>query len=135
MKKIQLACLVSIFSIGSANALTPCDAFQIKIKNELLDDLMVSTVKLSGATIQPSGLQQLDSKGETVFTVNGSDANTPMTGEMIFHTISLPSKTVHLNFDLSNQLLICEHTDRSTNKNYSIGIFRQPGQVTYTISN
>lgn len=133
MKKIQLACFVSLISIGIANASTPCDGFEIKVKNNLLDKLMVSTIKLNGAEIQPSGLQQLESKSETVFTVNNSDANTLMKGEFIFHTISLPMRTVHLNFDLSNQALFCEHTDNSTNDDYSVGVLRLPGQVTYTL--
>lgn len=133
MNKLQLACLASFLSIGVANASTPCDGFQINVKNNLADNLMVSTIKLNGAEIKPSGLQTLDSKSEAVFVINHSDANTPMTGEFIFHTISLPMKTVHLNFNLDNQMILCQHTDHSTNNDYSVGIMRLPGSVTYTL--
>jgi len=135
MKKIQMVCLASLLSTGIAHALTPCDGFEIKVKNNLTDNLLVSKIKLNGAEIQPAGLQQIDSKTETVFTVNASEANTPMKGELIFKTISLPSKNIHFNFDLSNQVLACLHTDHSTNDDYSIGITRLPGHVTYTIGN
>lgn len=135
MKKIQLLCLVSLLSVGIANASTPCNGFQIKIKNDLQDDLVVTTMKLNGAELQHGGFQTLDSKKEAVLIVADSDVNTPMTGEFIFHTISLPSRTVHLNFNLSNQFVMCQHTDHSTNDDYSVGIFRLPGQVSYTIGN
>ena len=133
MKKIQLVLATSFLALNIANAATPCDGFQVHVKNNLQDNLMISTIKLNGAEIQPSGLQTLDSKAETAFTVSGSNANTPMTGEFIFHTISLPMKTVHLNFNLTNELLLCSHVDHSTNDNYAVSTFRMPGQVTYTI--
>lgn len=133
MKKIQLVLASSFLALNIANAATPCDGFQINVKNNLQDNLMISTIKLNGAEIQPSGLQSLDSKAERSFVVNGSNANTPMTGEFIFHTISLPMKTVHLNFNLTNELLICSHVDHSTNDEYAVGVSRMPGQVTYTL--
>ena len=135
MNKIKLACLTSLFFTGVVSAAIPCDGFELKIKNSLADDLLVTTIKLHGAELQPAGIQKIDSKLEQVFTVNSSAENVPMVGEFVFHTISLPSREVKIQFDLKNSGLICEHTDNSPVSDYEVSKTRLPGKVYYTISN
>jgi hypothetical protein len=134
LNKIKLACLVSLLSSSFTYASTPCDGFELKIKNNLADDLLVSTIKLNGADLQPGGIQKIDGKSSQVFTVNSSAENTPMAGEFIFHTISIPSKTVKIKFTLNNLILVCEHADISTVSDYAVEKTRLPGSVNYTIS-
>lgn len=135
MNKLKLACIASLLASGIAQATTPCNSFEIKVKNNLADDLLVTRIKLHGAEIQPGGLQKLDAKTEQVFTVNNSAEGVPMAGVLVFHTISLPSKEVKINFDLKNAGLICEHTDTSPESDYAVEKTRLPGKVNYSISN
>lgn len=135
LNKIKLTCIISLLSSTVAFATAPCDGFDLKIKNNLADDLLVTSIKLNGADIQPGGIQKIDGKTTQVFTVNSSIENVPMTGEFVFHTISLPSKMVKIQYDLQNTLLICRHTDKSPVGDYSVEKNRLPGSANYTISN
>lgn len=136
MNKLKLACIASLLASGIAQAATPsCNGFEIKIKNQLADDLLVTRIKLDGAEIQPGGIQKINAKTEETFTVNNSDENLPMKGDFVFHTISLPTKEVKVKFELKNTNLVCEHTNTSPASDYSVEDSRRPGKVLYTISN
>jgi hypothetical protein len=134
MKKILLTCLVTVLTTGMAYAATPCNQFEIKIINKLSDDLLVTTIDLKGADLQPGGIQKIGSDEAQVFTVNGSSDNTVMNGVFVFHTISIPSKNVKIKFDLKNLGLICEHTDQTPASDLPVEKTRLPGKVEYTIS-
>ncbi len=135
MNKFTFACFVTLFSSSLVYATAPCNGLEIKIKNNLADDLLVTTIKLNGASIQPGGIQKIDGRTAQVFTVNSSAQNIPMIGEFVFHTISFPSKSVSINFSLENSRLFCEHTDKSPAGDYSVEKTRLPGSINYTISN
>lgn len=135
MNKIKLACIVSLLSSTFAYASPSCDGFELKIKNNLADDLLVTTIKLNGADLQPGGIQKIDGKTAQVFTVNSSAENIPMAGEFVFHTISIPIKTVTIKFNLNNKVLVCEHDDKTIESDYAVEKTRLPGSVNYTISN
>ncbi len=135
MNKIKLACLASLLSSSFVYAASPCDGFELKIKNNLADNLLVTTLKLNGAELQPGGIQKIDSKTAQVFTINSSAKDVPMDGEFVFHTISLPIKTVTIKFTLNNATLYCEHTDISNSGDYSVEKSRLPGSVNYTVNN
>lgn len=135
MNKIKLVCLTSLLISSFVYAAPSCDGFGLKIKNNLANDLLVTSLKLNGAELQPGGIQKIDSKTAQVFTVNSSSKDVPMLGEFVFHTISLPSKTVSIQFTLNNSSLFCEHTDKSPSGDYSVEKTRLPGSVNYTISN
>ncbi|STX29872.1 Uncharacterised protein [Legionella beliardensis] len=136
MNKIKTICLPAILAAGltaNAFAAAPCDGFEIKIKNNLPDNLLVTQVRLSGAEIQPNGIQQIEGKSEQVFTVNKSAEKGLMSGEFVFHTVSLPSKEVKVQFDLKNETLICKHDDKTPAGDYPVDKTRLPNQVAYTI--
>lgn len=135
MSKIKIVCLASFLAASIAQASTPCDGFEIKIKNALPDSLVATNTQLSGATIQPAGIQKIDGNSEAVFTVNGSAENLPMSGYFTFRTISLPSKVVRIRFNLTNQVLVCEHSEDTSDGDYPISHTRLPGKITYTIGN
>jgi hypothetical protein len=132
MKTIKLACIASILATSIAYAGAPCDGFEITVKNNLPDKLIASTVKLSGADIKPL-LVEINSKSENVFTVSGSIEGEDMHGELVFKTISLPSKTIHVEFDLKNQILLCQHTNKELDNEYPVTHIRLPSKVVYTI--
>ncbi|HRD69276.1 MAG TPA: hypothetical protein PK657_03960 [Legionella sp.] len=134
MNKLKLACVASLLAAGIAQASTPCDGFDIKIKNKLADDLLVTKIHLNGADIQPGHIQKINGGTEQVFTVNSS-SDAVMSGDFEFHTISLPSKVVKIQFNLKNSGLICEHTDTSPDSDYSVDKTRLPGKVDYSIFN
>ena len=133
MKKNQLACMLLLLTTGIAHAAAPCDGFEITIKNNLQDKLLGTTIKLNGADIKPGVLVEINSQSEAVFTVSGSTEDTPMSGELIFKTITLPSKTIHVEFDLKNQFLVCEHTNKEVPNVYPVTHIRLPSNVVYTI--
>ncbi|MBA3537552.1 MAG: hypothetical protein H0T84_13250 [Tatlockia sp.] len=134
MNKIKLVFLSSMLLSGVSFAAPACDSFEIKLKNNLADDLLVTHIKLDGAKIQPNIFEKLTSKTEQVFTVNGSDKNVPMTGEFTLHTISLPVKTVKISYTLNNGA-VCTHNDTSPLSDYAVDKKRKIGQVEYSISN
>lgn len=134
MNNLKLACIASLLAAGIAQA-SPCDGFEIKIKNHLADDLLVTRIHLDGANIQPGGIQKIDGHTEQVFSVSKSSDAIAMTGDFVFHTISLPSKEVKIKFNLQNSGVVCEHTDTSPDSDYSVEKTRLPGKVNYTISN
>jgi len=135
MNKIKLACLASLIVSGVAAANPSCDGFQIRLKNNLADDLLISKIKLSGAQIQPGTFENLKSKTEQVFTINGSAENVPMTGEFTLRTISIPSKTVKVKYTLENNLAACLHDDFSPAGDYALEKTRTTGEVQYSINN
>ena len=135
MKKIKLACLASVLAAGVAQAGTPCNGFEIKIKNDLANDnLIIRSIHMEGAEFQPSGIQQIDANSEAVFTVNNSADGAAIKGEMTLITISLPSKEVKIQFDLKNKTLTCKHTDFPQQGDLSVNHHRLPGKVDYTIN-
>jgi hypothetical protein len=135
MNKIKLACLSSLLISGIASAAPACNGFHINLKNNLADDLLVTAIKLNGAQIQPTSFEKLKSKTVQVFTVNGSTENVPMAGEFTLRTISLPSKTVKINYTLENTLATCTHTDTSPASDYAVEKTRKLGEVEYTVNN
>lgn len=58
-----------------------------------------------------------------------------MNAEFVFHTISLPSKEVKIQFALKNSKIICEHTDKTPASDYSVEKTRLPNKVEYVIFN
>lgn len=135
MNKVKLACIASALSASIAHAAPSCDGFEIKINNHLADDLLVTKVHLNGAEIQPGGIQKIDGNSAQSFTINHSTEDLVMSGDLVFHTISLPSKEVKIRFDLKNTGLVCEHTDFSPESDYAVDKTRLPGKVNYSISN
>lgn len=136
MKNFKLVCCASLLATGVAEATVPCDGFEIKIKNQLADALLISQKQFDGAEISPGGIQKINAKTEQVFSVNKSTKDVPMIGEFTFHTMSVPLKTVTVKFDLKNGKMMCKHNDRTpTDGAYTVEKKRLPGKVEYTIVN
>lgn len=135
MNKFKFLLIASAFAAQSAIAKPACDGFEITVKNKLADDLYATTLKVNGADLQPNGFEKLNSHSQQAFTINNSNANVPMHGEMTFHTLSVPSKTVSIQFSLDNKNVICKHNDLSPATDYAVEKTRRLGKVTYTISN
>lgn len=134
MNKIKLACFISILAVGISHAsTTPCNGFEIKIKNNSPDDFLINRIELKGADIQPYGIQILKAKASQIFTINNSKDGRDMDGAFELHSISLPSKSILVLFNLQNQLLICHHHNKEISGDYTIDQRRWPGNVTYTI--
>lgn len=135
MNKLKLIGLAAMLATGIAQA-NPCDNFKIKVKNNLAENLIVTHIRMNGAEITPNQLAEIGSKGVQEFTLSNSSEEALMTGEMVFHTLSLPSRTVKINFDLQKHGVICEHNDRSPVSDYTVDKTRIPGKgVDYTILN
>lgn len=135
MKVIKVALLSLAFVSTLSQAAVPCDGFQISVTNNLADDLVATKINLDGASIEPDGFNKLNSKSSQVFTVSKSENDVPMAGDMTFHTVALPIKTIKIKFNLTNQGLICQHDDKTGNNDYSVGKTRLPNEVKYTIFN
>ena len=132
MKKITSIFLASFLASGISYAAQPCDGFQVVVKNNTADKFYATTVHVDAASIQP-GLVELNANSEMVFSVSNSEEASALVGEMIFTTFSLPSKKAHISFDLKNQTLLCEHTNKDVPNDYSVVSARLPGKVTYNI--
>jgi hypothetical protein len=140
MNKLKLAFLVSflvteVVSAKSFASAKPCDGFQIRLRNTLADSLLITSIKLNGADIQPGTFEKLNSKSEQVFTINRSIGDGSMSGEFTLHTISVPYKTVRIYYTLENKSTFCEHTDHSPKGDYAVEKTRKIGEVQYSINN
>lgn len=136
MKQFKTLCLASCLAagLGTAHAGGACDGFELKLKNHLPDDFLVTAVKLNGARLQPGALEKLKGNSEEVFTVSNGSSENPMVGEIKLQTISLPSKNVTIKFSLENKGLYCEHTNNVSGGDYPVSSTRLPGGVTYDIN-
>lgn len=135
MNKLKMGCFAFLLIGGIASAKPSCEGFQIKLKNNLADDLVVTTIKLDGASIKPAKFEKLGSKSEQVFTVHHISNDEPMVGEFTLHTVSLPVKTVKVEYTLENKMAVCEHTDNSPKSDYELDKTREVGGVQYSIDN
>lgn len=136
MNKFKTLCLASslLVGFGTAHANGACDGFELKIKNHLPDDFLVTSVKLNGGRLQPTVLEKLKGNSDEVFTVNNSSSEHSMAGEIKLQTISLPSKNVTIKFTLENKGLYCEHTNDIAGGDYPVSSTRLPGGVNYDIN-
>jgi hypothetical protein len=134
MNKINYALAASMLMAGVAHA-SACEGFEIKVTNNLADDLVVRRIQLQGAEIQPAGIQKINHKSTEVFTVSKATEGVALKGALIMNTLSLPSKEVRIKFDLINKGIICEHTDHSSSDKLSLSKTRLAGKVQYTINN
>lgn len=134
MRKITLSCLSLLVAGGVAYAGTPCDGFEVKIKNNTPDKFLVTNMQLKGGEFSPTGLETIPAHSEQIFVVNHTKDGEKMQAEMKFHTISIPSKRVSLEFSLENKHLICHHNTIKTSGDYKIDHTRLPGKITYSIN-
>ncbi|MBA2656416.1 MAG: hypothetical protein H0U70_05460 [Tatlockia sp.] len=134
MNKLKYATLATLFAAGIANASTPCDGFKIEVQNNLPFDMAIHKIHLDGAEIQPGTIHQLNQKSEETFTVNKSVDNGVMKGEIILNTISLPSKKVHISFNLVNSGDTCVATDVSNEVDLTLTKSFPEGKIHYEIS-
>ncbi len=135
MNKIKLACISTLLIAGLSHANTPCNGFEIKVKNELAEDMKLAGASLVGAQITPNASQILGSKQEHVFTVNGTVEEIPMSGELVYNTVTVPNKSVIIRFSLNNSHLHCHHRDTSPVNEYTVSHHRFPGSIDYSIIN
>lgn len=133
MHKFKLALFGFALAAGVAHASTPCNGFEIKIKNNTSDDLLVTKMQLSGADLQPGGVNVVKANTAQAFTVNNSADGGKMIGDFDFNSVSLPVKKATIKFQLKNKKLICHHDEKSVSGDYAISKTRLPGHVTYTI--
>ncbi|STY28300.1 Uncharacterised protein [Legionella wadsworthii] len=135
MTNLKYALIASLIVTGAASASPACDGFQIRLKNNLADDLLITSIKLSGADIQPGLIGELKSHSEQVFTIGHTTSDLPMNGEFTLHTISLPTKTVKIKYTLENKSTFCEHTENSSQGDYAVEKSRKIGEVQYSLVN
>jgi hypothetical protein len=134
MKTLKLTALSLLLGANIASAL-PCDGFKINVKNNLADNLVVTTVKLHHGDLTPDGIQKIDKRSEQPFVVNNSPEAASMKGEFSFHTLSIPSRNVKIKFELANKGPICQYTEISNEGDYAVNVNRFPGQVDFNIDN
>ncbi|MFA5960313.1 MAG: hypothetical protein WC785_07330 [Tatlockia sp.] len=123
--------LSSIFAVGVAQATTHCNGYEIRIKNNLSDNLIVDKMDFTGADLQPSKVFKIDRTSEIVFIVNNTSKK--MNADFAFHTFSLPRKEVSIRFDLTNVLLRCDYDDRGIESNVAVDASHSGSKATYTI--
>lgn len=133
MKNLKLTLLGTLLASQLGYAAAPCNGFEIHLKNNLSDKLFATKTTLSGASLNPSGIQAISAKGEVKFTVNNSVVDQDMHGEMQFNTVSLPSKKVTIKFSLQNKSLYCGHEENDSQGDVDITHIRLPGKVNYKI--
>ncbi|MBA2656423.1 MAG: hypothetical protein H0U70_05495 [Tatlockia sp.] len=126
--------LAAILS-SSANAKSPCDAFKIKLKNNLAEDLTFTTINLHGAKILPNNTKKLIATCEQSFLVNKSTPDLPIQGEFILESLSFPVKKIKIMFNLKSIANKCIYRDNSSiNNDYIIQHVKNREFAKYSIN-
>lgn len=137
MNKFNLAALT--FLVGTNVALAaplPCDGYKINVKNDLADNLLATTLKLSHAELNPSSIHKIESHKEELFLVNNTPEKTTMVGEFSFHTISVPVRDVKIKFELANRDGMWKFTPTKIDGDYHTTVVdTKNGLVNLTIVN
>lgn len=132
---IKLSFLASSLAIAAlGNAANPCDDFKIKLKNNLPHDMLIKTLTIEGANIQPQGIQKINPNSEGTFTVNNTIDNGPMRAVVTLNSISIPSKVFKVRFNLTNDGLVCQHEELSREGDLTATSTRLPGEISYSIN-
>ena len=135
MKKLKLLGLASLLVSGIATAAPSCNGFQLRITNNLADDLVVSNIKINNsATIQPDNIGYLPSKKEQVFIV-GQNVDAPMDGTFTLRTATVPYKEVNIKYNLSDLASKCKHFDYSVADKLTFEAKADEREVKYSINN
>lgn len=130
---IKLTFLASSLALATMANANPCDNFKIKLKNNLPHDLLIKTMTIEGAQIQPQGIQKIDPNSEGTFTVTNTIDSGPMRAVVTLNSISLPSKVFKVRFNLTNEGLICSHDEISREGDLTGTSTRLPGEISYSI--
>src|ERR1044071_6962233 len=133
MNKNKYIVAASLLAVGIAQASSSCEGFEVKIKNQTADDLVVRKIKLEGAVLQPGGIQHLKRNSEEVFTVsNAPKDGVVLKGDLVINSVSLPLKKVHIQFDMVSKDGACKLTDTSPSTDLPLSKSESDGQVKYT---
>lgn len=109
--KLGFAGVVTILAVNLAHASKHCDGFEIKLKNNLSEAVLMPKAELIGADLQPRNLERIAPHSELVLTVYNVEKD-KLQGEIDLRTISMPKHTVTLNFKLSNNLFQCDFDNK-----------------------
>lgn len=116
---------ITVFANGN------CEGFVVTFTNTLPDNVKVANASLIGAEMTPTHFMQLESGGQKSITLHNVSADT-VTGYFEFQTEAENSKTVTVNFDLSDAYFFhCSHS--SNNNGTDVSHSRSYGSVHYSI--
>lgn len=136
MNKLKLIGLASLLATGIAHASSPCEGFQVKIKNNLADNLYITSFDVNGAKMDHE--YKLSARGEQNLTVTESAEGVPVRGKVFLYTLSVPAKEVSIRFVLFNDEKAgkCIPLDLSSSSNhYAVEATQGDKEVVYSITN
>ena len=133
VKKLGLASGLAFGLMGMAQAGSVCSGFQVKLKNTLPDDFVITNVQMTNGNLQPGAGQTLRGKSEQIFVVNDASKKEAIFGEFSLSSVSLPVKNVKIKFRLKDHALYCGHHTQDKSGDYTVKGHRSPGRITYTL--
>lgn len=125
---------LSLLLASSTMQAAPCDGFQLRVENQLVDNLLATTLDVKHAKLTPHVFDTIKSNSVEVFTVSQSELNVPSDGKFHFHTEGFPSHKVKLKFRLTNIDNVCQIENFTSPGKYNISFNNADGKATYTIS-
>lgn len=135
MKLTKLVLLLSTLTFGVSNAAgtAPCNGFKINLKNHTQQKLVVDSVLLSNGTMNTLDSQLINVNDAALYTVNGTLENNTMTGEFLAHTAEEPLRDLRINFNLTNQNVLCEVGNTSQKGSLHTSFDRVLGGLTLVV--
>ena len=124
-------CLTAVSASSFAGGV--CDGFEVTLKNTNSDDFIIEKVDLTNGKLEPGHLGILKSDTQQVLTVNKSNPDEVMEGDITLKRATLPTKTIKIRFTLKDKKAFCEHRDKGSSG--PIEKTRTVGGVNYTIVN
>jgi len=132
IKQLVTAPVLLAASYGAfANGI--CDKFELYLKNDSADDLVISSIHLSNAQFEPGHLDILKSNSAQKILVNHANKDAVMEAKLKLHTVSLPSKKVTLRFNLEDKGAYCAHSDQGSSGDLPFEQQRYLGGIEYKL--
>lgn len=133
MHTSKLSGLIYFCASNVAIAL-PCDNFQLIVKNNSLDNLVVLTSQLDKANVTPKDVQIIKKESEQEYTIDTTPTDVSMNGEWSLYTLSIPSKIAKIKFQLRNIGGTCKYTKVEFEGNYNVKDVYKDKQVVFSIN-
>ena len=131
-KLVKVTGLAGILCVSNLYAGCICEGFQVKIKNNLQDDIEVTQLMIEGGQFDPHGTPIISKKSEGAFTLTQVRPG-PMLATVAVESKSTPKKAFEIKFTLEDKNVVCIHDHISQVGNVNIDKTRKIGEVVYTI--
>lgn len=123
--------LISILASGSLYAENACQGFRVKIKNNLEDDIRISSTKIEDGKFEPHGVITIGKKSEGIVYLAKANSSF-MLATIGAQQLNFPFSTFKVTFTLTDSNSSCVHKPVTHEGNMHVES-QDSNEVVYTI--